>query len=297
MPDSLRSRVLTLGAAGLALAAAAAAGPAQAELLCDPDKAADGACDPHSVAADAAADGAGAPTGAADALPVEAVDAIRRIVRDYLLEHPEVLIEAQQALQAKRAAAEAGQARLAIHDHRDALFSDPEAPVAGNPDGAITLVEFFDYRCGYCKRVKPTLEALIAENDDLRLVYKEFPILGPESTLAARAALAARAQGGYGPLHAALMEADGALDRSHILEIARSVGLDDERLAQDMDGPAIDALIESNAALARELGIRGTPGFVIGDRVIGGALPLAEFRTAIADARQALQRGSGAAAE
>ena len=295
MPDSLRSRVLTLGAAGLALAVAAgaAAGPARAEVLCDPDKAADGACDPRTVAAD----GAAAPTGASDALPVEAVDAIRQIVRDYLLEHPEVLIEAQQVLRDRQAAREAEQERRAIERHRDALIADPEAPVAGNPEGAITLVEFFDYRCGYCKRVKPTLETLLAENDDLRLVYKEFPILGPESTLAARAALAARAQGGYGPFHTALMEADGALERAHILEIARSVGLDDERLAQDMDEPAIDALIEGNAALAQDLGIRGTPAFVIGDRVIGGALPIAEFRTAIAAARQALQQGSGASAE
>ena len=299
MPDNLRSRILTLGAAGLALAVAAgaAAAPARAEVLCDPDKAADGACDPYTVAADGAADGAAAPTGAADALPVEAVDAIRQIVRDYLLEHPEVLIEAQQVLRDRQAAREAEQERRAIERHRDALIADPEAPVAGNPEGAITLVEFFDYRCGYCKRVKPTLETLLAENDDLRLVYKEFPILGPESTLAARAALAARAQGGYGPFHTALMEADGALERAHILEIARSVGLDDERLVQDMDEPAIDALIESNAALAQDLGIRGTPAFVIGDRVIGGALPIAEFRTAIADARQAQQQGSGASAE
>ena len=208
-----------------------------------------------------------------------------------------MLIEAQQVLRDRQAAREAEQERRAIERHRDALIADPEAPVAGNPEGAITLVEFFDYRCGYCKRVKPTLETLLAENDDLRLVYKEFPILGPESTLAARAALAARAQGGYGPFHTALMEADGALERAHILEIARSVGLDDERLAQDMDEPAIDALIEGNAALAQDLGIRGTPAFVIGDRVIGGALPIAEFRTAIAAARQALQQGSGASAE
>ena len=196
--------------------------------------------------------------------------------------------EAQQALQAKRDAEAAALADQAIQRHRDEIYSDPEAPVAGNPEGAIVLVEFFDYRCGYCRRVGPTLETLLAENDDLRLVFKEFPILGPESMLAARAALAARAQGLYEPFHWALLGADGPFDLDHILGLARSVGLDDERLARDMEDPAVDALIDRNAVLANVLGIRGTPAFVVGDRMIRGALPIAQFRTAIADARQAL---------
>ena len=205
-----------------------------------------------------------------------------------------MLIEAQQALQAKRAAREAEQAKEAIQRYRDEIFFDPEAPVAGNPDGAVTLVEFFDYRCGYCRRVRPTLETLLAENDDLRLVYKEFPILGPESTVAAHAALAARNQGNYEAFHWALMEADGPFDLDHILAVARSVGLDDARLARDMEEPALDALIERNAVLANVLGIGGTPAFVIGDQLIGGALPLEQFRAVIADARQALTEGTGA---
>ena len=278
-----------LAAAGLTLAiAAAAAAPAGAEVVCDTDKAEAGECDP-GPAAGASAAGADADTAMPADLPVEA---IRRIVRDYLLEHPEVLIEAQQVLMARRAAQEAEDERQAVRRHRDALLADPEAPVAGNPDGAITLVEFFDYRCGYCRRVKPTLETLLAENDDLRLVFKEFPILGPESTLAAQAALAARAQGLYEPFHWALMGAEGAFDLAHILEVAGSVGLDTERLAEDMNDPAFDALIERNSGLARALGIRGTPGFVIGERVIGGALPLDEFRAVIADAREAPQQGA-----
>ena len=268
----------TLAATGVALALTLAAGPAPAEVVCDPESAEVGACDPGAAAS--------APTAAAHDLPV---DAIRQIIREYLIEHPEVLIEAQQALQAKRAAGEAEQARQAIQLHRDEIFSDPEAPVAGNPDGAITLVEFFDYRCGYCRRVKPTLEALLAENDDLRLVFKEFPILGPESTQAAQAALAARGQGNYEAFHWALMETDGPFDLDHILEVARSVGLDDERLAQDMEEPDLYTLIDRNAVLARTLGIGGTPAFVIGDRVIGGAIPLEQFRAVIAAARQALQ--------
>ena len=120
--------------------------------------------------------------------------------------------------------------------------------------------------------MKPTLETLLAENDDLRLVYKEFPILGPKSTTAAHAALAARNQGNYEAFQWALMEADGPFDLAHILAVARSVGLDDKLLARDMEEPALDALIERNAVLANVLGIRGSPGFVIGEQVIGGAI-------------------------
>ena len=282
--------VRTLAVTGFALALAfAASEPGHAEVVCDAASAEDGACDPLPAAKPA--------SQAADALSVSAADlpveAIRQIIREYLIEHPEVLIEAQQALQAKRAEQEAEQARQAIQLYRDELFFDPEAPVAGNPDGAITLVEFFDYRCGYCRRVKPTVETLLAENDDLRLVFKEFPILGPESTEAARAALAARGQGNYEAFHWALMEAEGPFNREHILSVARSVGLNDQKLARDMEEPALDALIERNAALANALGIGGTPAFVIGDRLIGGALPLEHFRIAIADARQALTEGNG----
>ena len=272
----------TLLATGLALGLAlAAAGPAQAEVVCDPEAIEAGRCDPSAPAK--TTDGGDAAT--LGDLPVEA---IRQIIRDYLLEQPELLIEVQQALQAKRDAQAAQQAQQAIQRLHDDIFLDPEAPVAGNPEGAIVLVEFFDYRCGYCRRVKPTLETLLAENGDLRIVLKEFPILGPESTLAARAALASRAQGLYEPFHWALLSTDGPFNLDHILEVARSVGLDDERLARDMDEPAIDVLIEQNAVLANALGVRGTPAFVIGDRMIRGALPLAQFRTAIADAREAL---------
>ena len=256
--------------------------PGQAEVVCDPEAIEDGRCDPGAPAK--SMDG-----GSAASVGDLPVDAIRQIIRDYLLEQPELLIEVQQALQAKRDAAAAAEAQHAIQRYRDEIFGDPEAPVAGNTEGAIALVEFFDYRCGYCRRVKPTLETLLAENDDLRLVFKEFPILGPESTLAARAALASRAQGLYEPFHWALLGTDGPFDLDHILEVARSVGLDDERLARDMEDPAIDTLIDRNAVLANLLGIRGTPAFVVGDRMIRGALPIGQFRTAIADARQALQ--------
>ena len=287
MPMTYGLFARALAAAGFALAVAlAATAPASAQAVCDAGSVEDGSCDP-GAASGTGANGRAAPA-ATHELPVVA---IRQIVRDYLLEHPEVLVEVQQALRAKQEAEEEERSRQAIARLRDRIFADPEAPVAGDPDGAVVLVEFFDYRCGYCRRVKPTLDTLLAENDDLRIVYKEFPILGPESTVAARAALASRAQGLYEPFHVALMEADGPFDLDHILSVARSVGLDEGQLVRDMEAPALDALIEQNAILANALGIRGTPAFVIGDRTIRGALPLESFRAAIADAREALRGG------
>ena len=136
-----------------------------------------------------------------------------------------------------------------------------------------------------------TIQRHECRNDDLRLVFRKFPILGPESTLAARAALASRARGLYEPFHWALLGADGPFDLDHILGVARSVGLDAERLVRDMEDQAVDALIARNAILANALRVRGTPAFVIGDRMIRGALPLKQFRAAIADARVASEGG------
>ena len=136
-----------------------------------------------------------------------------------------------------------------------------------------------------------TIQRHQCRNDDLRLVFREFPILGPELMPAARAALASRAQGLYEPFHRALLGADVPFDLDHIPGAARSVGLEAERLARDMEAPAPDALIERNAILANVLGVRGTPAFVIGDGTIQGALPLEQFRAAIADARVASEGG------
>ena len=132
-----------------------------------------------------------------------------------------------------------------------------------------------------------TVQRHECRSDDLRLVFGEFPILGPEPTLAARAALASRTQGLYEAIHRELLGADGPFDLGHIVAVARSVGLDAERLARDMEAPALDAPNERNASLANALGVRGTPAFVIGDGMIRGALPQEQFRLAIAEARTA----------
>ncbi len=223
--------------------------------------------------------------GEARALPV---DEIRRIVRDYLLEEPEILIEAQNVLRERHAQAMAERDRNAIRNNFAALFADAEAPVAGNPDGPVAVVEFFDYRCGHCRRVTPVLQTLLAENDDVRLIYKELPILGPESVNAAVAALAAREQGRYTNFHHALMTASGELDPQRVQEIAASVGLDVARLADDMKDPAIMALLQRNRDLANALGIDGTPAFVMGERVLRGAQTPRQFQAIVADMRAAL---------
>ena len=210
---------------------------------------------------------------------------VEQIVRDYLLRNPEVILEAVQSLEDKRRAQAETAQRAAVSAKRDAILKDPDAPVAGNPNGDVTLVEFFDYRCPYCKRVAEPLAELLKADRNLRFVYKELPILGPESVVASRAALAARAQGKYQPMHDALMRARGTLDEQAVFRIAGEVGLDVGRLKADMARPEITAMLDRNLKLAKDLGLNGTPAFVIGDRVIPGAVDLDTLKQLVADAR------------
>jgi protein-disulfide isomerase len=201
-------------------------------------------------------------------LPVEQIE---QIVRDYLMREPEIIYQALEELQRRQAEAETERQRVAITENREQLINDAGDPVAGNPDGNVTLVEFFDYQCGYCRQVVKSVRELIDEDQELRVVFKEFPILGEASVVAARAALAAREQDRYLPFHLALM---GSRDLSlaGIMKLAEQVGLDTERLASDMQQPAIDRQLQANHALAQELGIEGTPAFVIGEEVVPGAV-------------------------
>jgi len=231
-----------------------------------------------------------APAGAAPApaqmTPAEKA-AIEAIVRDYLTSNPEVIVDAIEALREKQRQAEAAQQKMALVTHREALLADPATPIVGNPQGDVSVVEFFDYRCGYCKRVFPSLMGTIDSDGGIRLVLKEFPILGPESQYAARAALASRKQGKYSEFHVALMGFRGNLSEAAVMAIARSVGLDTDRLARDMDDDSVTAAIETNMALANALGIRGTPAFIIGDRLVPGALTVETLKSLIAEARGA----------
>lgn len=210
---------------------------------------------------------------------------IEKIVREYLIRNPEVLVEAMQALEAKREAEREAAAQSSIRKNRRRIYADSEDPVGGNPEGDVTIVEFFDYRCGFCKRAAPAVEEALAKDKGIRVVYKEFPILGPNSVLAARAALASRAQGRYLAFHRALMAARISYDEKSVMKLAASLGLDTARLKQDMQSPQIQALIERNRALARSLGIRGTPAFIVGERLFPGALTPRQLARMIEQAR------------
>jgi protein-disulfide isomerase len=223
-------------------------------------------------------------TTAAEFTP-EQRQAIEAIIRDYLTKNPEMLLDVLQAAEDKLKGEAHDKASATLAARRHEVFDDPDAPVAGNPQGDASLVEFFDYRCPYCKQVEPALEALLAEDQHLRFVYKEFPVLGPESVSAARAALAARRQGKYEALHRALMGFKGQMDEAAIFKVAGSVGLDVVRLKRDMADHDIDRMLKANLNLATALDISGTPGFVIGDEVVPGAVSLDELKQLIATAR------------
>ncbi|MCH7692079.1 MAG: DsbA family protein [Proteobacteria bacterium] len=169
---------------------------------------------------------------------------------------------------------------------RDELLNDPASPVGGNPDGDVTLVEFFDYQCPYCKTIFPSIQALLAEDRNLRYVFKEFPILGRASVFAARAALAARRQGKYLEFHTAVMSARGKLTETRVMRLAEKVGLDVDRLRRDMADGTVDAMIRRNLDLADGLGIFSTPVFIVGDTQIPGAVEIDTLKVLIARARQ-----------
>ena len=211
---------------------------------------------------------------------------IESVIHDYLLAHPDVLIAALRAAEDKLDRDNDIKASQAVTQHRQQIYDNPATPVAGNPQASATIVEFFDYRCPYCKQVQPSLEALLKQDPQLRLVYKEFPILGPVSVTAAHAALAAQRQGKYDAFHAAMMAARGNITDDTVYQVAASVGLDIGRLKRDMAAPEISQQLKDNIVLADTLNIHGTPAFVVGDRVVPGAVDLATLKTMVADQHQ-----------
>jgi len=214
--------------------------------------------------------------------------AIEQIIHDYLIAHPEVVMEALRAGDARAKAQEEAETRDQIVKHQDDLLRDAKSPVGGNPAGDVTIVEFFDYRCPYCKQVEPALETLLKEDPRIRVVYKEFPILGPMSLVASQVSLAALKQSSqkYARLHAALMTTKGEFTQESILKTAESVGLDVAKIKAEMNGRDIEALIKRNYDLADTLKITGTPAFIIGNAMSPGAVDLATFRKMVADARK-----------
>ena len=211
---------------------------------------------------------------------------MHKIIRDYLISNPDVLREAFEALEQQQQLAQQEQSRESIVANADMLFRSERGFVYGNANGNVTMVEFFDYNCGYCKRSLGDVMTLVDSDPNLKLVLKEFPILGPGSLYAARAAIASKKQNKYWEFHRALMQSRGAVDESQVLEIAGSIGLDVDRLKADMDDPEVNATINESMELANAIGINGTPAFVIADTLIPGALGVDGLRAQIADVRE-----------
>jgi protein-disulfide isomerase len=196
---------------------------------------------------------------------------IEQVVKDYLLKHPELLVEVQGALEQKMAKEEAERTRQLVAENAKEIYRHPDAPVAGNPKGDITVVEFFDYNCGYCKRGFHNIRELIEKDGNVRVVFKELPILSKDSEEAAKIALAARAQGKYWELHQALIESKGRVTEASALETAGKLGLDVAKLKADKDSETVKAELARVEALARKMNITGTPHFLVGNEAIGGA--------------------------
>lgn len=224
------------------------------------------------------------PATAAELTPDQRKE-VEGIIKDFLANHPELVMQALQEAEDKLKADAKDKAALALADHRQEVFEDPQSPTAGNPKGDVTLVEFFDYRCPYCKQVEPALEKLVQDDKQLRFVYKEFPVLGPDSQLAAHVALASRLQGKYDAFHRMMMATPGHPDEAAIFKVAAAVGLDIDRLKQDMKSPDVENQLKANLRLGNTLDIDGTPAFIVGKTIVPGAISLEELRQLIADTR------------
>ena len=210
---------------------------------------------------------------------------IGKVVRQYLLDNPELLLEVSKELEIRQKAEEDKKREGALAANADAVFKSPHDLVAGNPKGDVTMVEFFDYNCGWCKKGLPEVMSLIENDKNLRLVMKEFPIFGGDSDYAAQAALASNAQGKYWEFHVALLSHEGKLTRETIDEIATAQGLDLDKLKSDMQSPKIAEIIAANQKLAQDLNISGTPAFIIDRTVVPGYLPVDGLMAAINEVR------------
>ncbi|GAB2188297.1 DsbA family protein [Roseibium sp. LAB1] len=211
---------------------------------------------------------------------------VKELALEAILENPEIIEEAIGLLQQRQLERQQAGVASILSERRTELEQDPNAPVLGNPEGDVTLVEFFDYNCPYCKRAMPEVKALLETDPNVRLVYREWPILSPGSVFAARAALAARKQGKYDAFHWALMGHEGRIEEATTMEIAREIGLDVDQLEADMSAPEVEAHISLSMDLAEALNINGTPTFIVADSLFPGLVSSEELMQAIREARQ-----------
>lgn len=205
---------------------------------------------------------------------------IERIVRDYILANPEIIPEAMTRLQSREAS------RM-LASNRAEIETPFAGAMAGNPRGDVTLVVFFDYACPYCKQGARDVARLVSEDKNLKVVFRDFPVLSPDSETAALASLSAASQGRYVRFHDAMFEGSGRLTRERTIATVRQAGLNEKRTAADLGSAALKAELKRNLELGRALGLSGTPSYIIGDRVLSGAVGLEALRGAISEARAA----------
>ena len=206
---------------------------------------------------------------AADSFNGTQKKSIETIVHDYLIQNPEVLVEASQNLQKKQQEAMAEQAKAAIADHAAQIFGGSAMTTVGNPKGNVTIVEFFDYQCIHCKKMSPVVNELIKKDSNVRVVYKEFPIFGKSSETASKAALAAAMQGKYEAMHDALIGQEKGLTDEMVMNIAKSLGLNMTKFDADMKSKAVTEQLDANRQLAEQLRLMGTPAFIVGSTPAG----------------------------
>lgn len=231
-----------------------------------------------------------APAFDIDAMTDAERDAFRAEVRAYLLDNPGVLMEAIAVLEQQQQAEQANADVSLVMSNAADLFEFEGDWVGGNPDGDVTIVEFMDYRCGYCRRAHPEVTELLNTDGNIRLIVKEFPILGEESLISSRFAIAVRQTAGdeaYKQAHESLMTLRGAVDEATLMALATEVGADAEAVAAQMKSPEVDAVIAVNRALAQRLNINGTPSFVFGDQMLRGYAPLDAMRSLVEELRDA----------
>src|SRR3974377_144766 len=228
--------------------------------------------------------------GAPEAFSAAQAREIEKIVKNYLVQHPEVLQEAMEALDRRQKEAEADKARVTIKDNNATIFNSTHQVVLGNPQGKVTMVEFFDYNCAYCKRAVADMVDLLKTDSDLRFVLKEFPVLGPGSLDAAHVAVAARMQDPSGKkyleFHQKLLGGRGPADKMRALAVAKDVGFAVARLEKDMNTEEGKTTIKRKIKMADALGFSGTPTYVVGGEVVVGAVGLDELRAKIKSERK-----------
>ena len=227
------------------------------------------------------------PTAAKAEMTAEQKAEVEALVKQYILDHGEILIESVNNYQKKEEEAANKESEVKAKELLVSLKDNKDVAVVGNPDGDVTVVEFFDYNCGYCKKAFEEIQSLVKDDKNVKIVLYDMPILGPESHEIAKWALASKKQGKYWEYHQALMQHQGGKDADTFKKLATEAGLDAEKLAKDKDAPEIETEIQKHLEVARNLGIQGTPGFLIDEKVFRGYIPYDAMKSSIKEVRAA----------